>query len=104
MSASSTTELYHNVPFTANAVGAFGPFVALNTFQFVAIKSALVSPAGAVYKFVVSAVVQPSCAQCPLVSLILISPPLLCEITTLLELSTLALTFVSPAELIAPAI
>ena len=63
MSASSTTELYHSVPFTANAVGAVGPLVALSTFQFVAIKSALVSPAGAVYKFVVSAVVKPICAK-----------------------------------------
>ena len=32
------------------------------------------------------------------------SPPFECEITILLEVSTLALTFVSPAVLIAPAI
>ena len=37
-------------------------------------------------------------------SLILKSPPSLCEITILLLASTLALTFVKPAVLIAPAI
>ena len=104
MSASSTTELYHSVPSTANAVGASALFVALNTFQFVARKSLLVSPAGAAYKFVVSEVLKPISAKCPLVSAILKSPPFECEITTLLLLSTLALTFVSPAVLIAPAI
>ena len=104
MSASSTTLLYHNVPSVANAVGASAPLVAVNTFQFVARKSFVVSPAGAAYKFVVSEVLKPICAKCPLVSAILKSPPFECEITTLFELSTLALTFVSPAELIAPAI
>ena len=75
MSASSTTELYHSVPSTANAVGASALFVALNTFQFVARKSLLVSPAGAAYKFVVSEVLKPISAKCPLVSAILKSPP-----------------------------
>ena len=47
---------------------------------------------------------NPASAKCPLVSAILNSPPLLCEITILFAVSTLAETFVKPALLIAPAI
>jgi hypothetical protein len=63
MSASSTILLYHNVPSTAKAVGALELLVADKTFQFVAIKSALVSPAGAVYKFAVSVILKPISAK-----------------------------------------
>ena len=46
----------------------------------------------------------PASPKIPPVSLILKSPPSLCAITILLLASTLALTFVKPALLIAPAI
>ena len=47
---------------------------------------------------------NPANPNTPPVSLILKSPPSLCEITILLLASTLATMLVNPAELIAPAI
>ncbi len=90
MSTSSTTELYHNVPSAVVDVGAspdIDDAAKLTTAQLVTLLDA-----------------TPRVENSESVSVILISPPSLCEIVILLFASTEAIIFVAPALLIASAI